>query len=341
MRRAEHGFALIQVLLVFAMLAIIVSKLQYEQRIQIGRAYQSLFLSQAQAYIDSFEAIAQAGLKVDLENSDNDHFKEEWNEPIGPVPIDEWMLYIDVNDLQGRFNLNWLHPASGKAVQATESFKRVLLELGLSGDIADELKKWFDEDSGAEFDYLDLETSYTPSFQPMADITELRLLKSVDREVFATLAPYVSALPVDSPLNINTASEPVMMALATYIGQSDAEQLISGRDKEGYKTVQDMTNRTLFQENDDPLLIDNLTVVSHWFDLHSEITLEDRTLVQQSRLYRDKDQGVIVTQRTQAVTEPNIAPEDTASQGGAGGKGGGGTKAPASDDDNQTIPERR
>ncbi|MEX2320915.1 MAG: hypothetical protein WD668_06150, partial [Saccharospirillum sp.] len=76
--KAERGFALIQVLLVFAMLAIIVARLQYEQRIQIERTYQSLFLSQAQAYIDSAEDIARVGLVLDVKDNETDHLGELW-----------------------------------------------------------------------------------------------------------------------------------------------------------------------------------------------------------------------------------------------------------------------
>lgn len=334
MRRTEGGFALLQVLLVFAMLAVIVSQLQYAQRIQIERAYQSLFLGQAQAYIDSAEAIAQVGLKLDLDNTSKDTFGEAWNQPIGPLPLDEGSIALDLNDLQGRFNINWLHPDSGNAPAAMESMKRLLLELGLGADIAEELKKWFDKDSGAEFDYLDMEPSYTPSFQLMADITELRLLKSVDREAFAVLAPYVSALPADAPLNINTASQPVMMALVSYIGQAEAQQLIDARPEEGYDSVDALTNQALFQQNDAPLLLKNLSVVSYWFDLYSEVTLDDRTLIQRSRLYRDKDTGVVITQRSQSATEPNSAPEDPSLPSTSGSSGSASLPGmPAKDDE--------
>lgn len=309
--RNERGFALLQVLLVFAMLAVIVSQLQYAQRVQIERAYQSLFLSQAQAYVDSAESLVQVVLKLDGNLSDTDHFGEQWNQPVGPVPLDDVMIAVDVNDLQGRFNVNWLHPESGRAPAATESLKRLLLELELDPAIAGELNKWFNADSGAEFDYLDMEPGYTPSFQPMADVTELRLLKSLDREGFAELAPYVSALPVDTPLNINTASTPVMMALASYIGRSEAEQLISGRGEDGYASVDAMTSAALFQDKDAPLLLDNLSVESHWFDLYSQVAMDDRSLTQQSRLYRDTQNDVIVTQRSRSATDANRAPEDT------------------------------
>lgn len=306
----ERGFALIQVLLVFAILAVVVSRLQYEQRIQIERAYQSLFLSQSQSYIDSAEAIARVGLKLDLEQTQIDHFYQDWNQPIGPLPLEEGMISLEMNDLQGRFNLNWLHEDSGFRDGARDGLKRLLIELGEDSAIADELYNWFDENSGAEFNYGDLVPSYTPSFHPMADVTELRLLKSVDREVYANLAPYISALPAKSALNINTATPQVLMSLANFIGLDDAQGFVDQRGESGYDSVEDLTNQALFQEAEEPMLIDNLGVRSYWFDLFTEVSVGDRSLTQQSRLFRDELEGVMVTLRSQATNESNRAAGD-------------------------------
>ena len=306
----ERGFALIQVLLVFAILAVVVTRLQYEQRIQIERAYQSLFLSQSQSYIDSAEAIARVGLKLDLEQTQKDHFYQEWNQPIGPLPLEEGIISLEMNDLQGRFNLNWLHPDSGYREGARDGFKRLLIELGEDSAIADELFNWFDEDSGAEFNYGDLMPSYTPSFHPMADVTELRLLKLVDREVYANLAPYISALPARSTLNINTATPQVLMTLASYVGLEDAQGFVDARGENGFDSVDDLTNHPLFQEAEEAMLIDNLGIRSYWFDLFTEVSVGERSLTQQSRLFRDELEGVLVTQRSQATNTSNRAAGD-------------------------------
>lgn len=308
--RSERGFALIQVLLVFAILAVVVSRMQYEQRIQIERAYQSLFLSQAQSYIDSSEAIARVGLKLDLEQTSKDHFYQDWNQPIGPLPLEEGLISLELNDLQGRFNVNWLHPDSGYRQGAREGFKRLLIELGEDSAIADELYNWFDEDSGAEFNYGDLMPSYTPSFHPMADVSELRLLKSVDREVYEKLAPFVAALPARSALNINTATPQVFMTVANFLSLDDANGFVDARGEEGYNAVEDLTNQALFQEAEEELLITNLSVRSYWFDLFTEVRVGTRSLTQQSRLFRDELEGVLVTQRSQASSESNRAAGD-------------------------------
>lgn len=314
MRFNERGFALIQVLLVFALLAVIVARLQYQQRIQIERAYQGLFISQAQSYLDSAEAIARVGLKLDAQETEVDHFGEQWNQPIGPFPVDNGFISLELNDLQGRFNLNWLHPSATNPDAATDGFKRLLLELDLSDSIADELQDWFDRDSGSEFNYTDQEPGYRPSFLPMADVSELRLLKRVDDETYAKLAPYVAALRPADELNINTASSEVLMTLAPFISREEADNLIDSRGEDGFDQPDDLLSQSLFQENDDTALyIDALTVHSQWFELYTEVSLDGRSLRQSSRLFRSDNANVIVNWRSQAVQQANRSPGDTLS----------------------------
>lgn len=314
MQRTERGFALIQVLLVFALLAVIVARLQYQQHIQISRAYQSLYLSQAQVYVDSAEAIASLGLRLDAEQTQIDSFNEQWNQPLGPFPVDNGLISLELDDLQGRFNVNWLSAAAADPQASTEGFKRLLLELNLEESIADELRDWFDPDSGADFNYSDQDPSYRPSFLPMADISELRLLKSIDDADYETLAPYVAALGANDPLNINTASAPVVMTLAPFISKDEAEALIEAGGADGYDDVSDFLNQPLFQENETTALFnEQLSVTSQWFDLYAEVQFGDERLRQISRLNRTEEGSVTVTYRTQAISGPNQAPGNTLS----------------------------
>jgi len=311
--KTERGFALIQVLLVFAMLAIIVTHLQYEQRVQIERAYQSLFLSQAQTYIDSAEDIARVGLALDRRDNQTDHLEELWNRPQVSFPVDQGVISLEMNDLQGRFNLNALHPGSGNHEAAETAFRRLLLTLQLDESIADELSDWFDEASGAEFEYGDQEPSYTPSFQPMADSSELLLLKAVGRDVMETLAPYVAALPVDAELNINTAPAEVLMTIAPFLSEADAESFVAKRTEDPYETVDTLLSQPVFRtQEEEPeavLLNERLTVSSDWFSLFTEVTLGGRTLTQISHILRDDDSTRVVL-RSQAATEANRTPGD-------------------------------
>lgn len=316
MRPPERGFALIQVLLVFALLAVIVARLQYQQRIQLERAIQGQSMSQVQTCIDSTEAIAKVGLRLEVQQESPEQLKQlmddQGNLYLPSFPLSECRMTVTRYDLQGRFNLNWLHPAAANPEGATAGFKRLLLELGLAEGIADELRQWFDSDSGAEFNYIDQEPSYRPSFMPMADTSELNLLKAVSSDDYNSLAPYISALRPDEPLNINVAPSEVLMSLAPFISREEADGLIDQRGDEGFDRVDDLLNLPLFQENDDtPLYNEQLSVTSNWFDLYVKAQYGAVELRQVSRLYRTEgDAEVIVNLRTQAVDDLDSSPSD-------------------------------
>jgi len=63
--------------------------------------------------------------------------------------------------------------------------------------------------------YLAQPVPYRSAKRQFLHVSELRLLKGVSSDVYAQLAPYVSALPAPSTINLNTASVPVLMTLVT------------------------------------------------------------------------------------------------------------------------------
>ena len=310
MRRRQSGFVLIQVMLVFAILIVVAAKLQYEQRIQIDRTAQSLFLSQAQTYAESAEAIAKVGLILDLRSSQTDHLYEVWNTAEGLFPIDQGMIQLELNDLQGRFNLNWLTLQSGYRDSAQQGLMRLLTILDSKPEIADELLQWFDQDSGIDYFYADERPSYAPAYTSMADRSELLLLKSVDYAEFQKIAPYLSALPADSKLNINTAPAEIIQSIAVYIDQSTAQQVVANRGESGFTSLSDFLSGEVFKENQDSsVLLAQLSVTSNWFELYTSVTLQDRTLTQRSMLHRGPS-GMTLTLRDRSVKEANPIPGD-------------------------------
>jgi general secretion pathway protein K len=324
--RRENGIALLQVLLIFALLSIVVAKLQVGQRLNVERAQQSLFYSQATALLDSAEAIARVGLLLDEQNSDTDHLYELWNVSEGVFPLTEpkGLLETELNDLQGRFNINWLSMESSFRETALVSFKQLLTILGSNTEIADELYLWFDQDSGADYFYLDKVPSYAPSYRPMADITELHLLNAVDQKEFDLLAPYISSLPATSALNINTAPVEVLQSIAAFIDQDTANKIINDRGEEGFDSVDEIKKYPVFTINKDKKLnIPDLTVSSQWFELYTAVTIEEKTLSQSSLLSRF-NQSVVVVMRNRSIHKANRIPGDP-------------VKGQQSDDDKEII----
>lgn len=301
----QKGYVLLQTMFVFAILVVIVAQVQYQQRIQIERTSHALFLSQAQAYSESAEAIAKVGLKLDRKSSENDHLYELWNSSEGVYPVDGGgIIELQLNDLQGRFNINWLSPNSGYREGALKGFKKLLLLIEADAEIADELYQWLDPDSGADYFYSDETPSYFPSYHELSDISELLLLKSVSYEELETLKPYVSTLPSDSALNINTAPAEVIQSIAGYIDEAMAQQTITDRGEVGYSAVTDFLNQEVFKENEQAgIYLGQLTVSSYWFELFTSVTLNEKTLTQRTVLFRDEEGEVTLALRNRAETK--------------------------------------
>ncbi|EAR09728.1 type II secretion system minor pseudopilin GspK [Reinekea blandensis] len=330
----EQGYVLLQVMFVFAILMVIVAQVQYQQRIQVERTRHVLFLSQAQAYAESAEAIAEVGLSLDAQSSSTDHLYELWNTTEAVFPLDEGgLVAVEINDLQGRFNLNWLSMDSEYRSGALQAFDKLLLLIGADESIAQELYQWFDADTGADYFYADEQPSYAPSYTAMADVTELLLLKSVDQEQFDLLSPWVSALPADSALNINTAPSEVIQTIAGYIGQDIAAKAVTDRGEEGFDAVTDFLNQDVFKENEQSgIYLSELSVTSDWFELYTEITLGEDTLSQRSVIHRDADGGLTVTLRDRSATEANQLPGDPVKAAASAANPGNNNDATSSDD---------
>lgn len=312
MRIRQQGYVLLQVMFVFAILVVIITQVQYSQRIQIERTSYSLFLSQAQAYSESAEAIAEVGLTLDTQNSENDHLYELWNTSEGVFPLDDGgLIELELNDLQGRFNLNWLSKDNANRESALKAFQQLLLLIESKSEIATELNQWFDAESGIDYFYSDELPSYAPSYTAMADTSELMLLKSVSFEDYDKLKPYVSALPADSPLNINTAPQELLQIIANNLSEEWASDAVSQRGETGYSSVTDLINQEIFKTSAEAgQYLENLSVTSNWFELYTAVTLGDKTLRQRTIIYRNDNGGTNITLRDRSALAPNRIPGD-------------------------------
>lgn len=148
-----------------------------------------------------------------------------------------------LEDLQGRFNVNDL---AGSAV-AQARFRRLLVALSLDPDLADALIDWIDVDSdrripgGAEDDvYTRLDPPYRAANRPLTRISELRLVRGFDADVYTKLAPYLCALPRDAGLNINVADRLQIAALDDELNDTLVDAIIDRRETRPFDSFEDL-----------------------------------------------------------------------------------------------------
>jgi len=180
-----------------------------------------------------------------------------------------------VEDLQGRVNLNSLAASDEAAKAALARFRRLLEALELDPVLAEAVADWIDADievrlpDGAEDEeYLGLKPAYRTANALMVSPSELRLVKGFGPEVYAAIAPYVTTLPEATSINVNTASAQVIMGLADGIAETDAESLIDDRGDDGFPSVAEFLKHDALAGL--KIAPEGLAVSSSYFAIRSE-----------------------------------------------------------------------
>jgi general secretion pathway protein K len=309
--RAQRGVALITVLLVVAIVTVVCAGMIARQQLSIRGTANQMQARQAWHYALGGEALAQSILRRDLETSGNgtgqppvDHLLEPWALPQPTYDLDEGQgqVQIRIEDLAGRFNLNSLVQQQQPNAAALAQFRRLLLRLQITEPYAERLADWLDSDQqpsgelGAEDNaYLLLDPPYRTAGRRLEDLSELRLLLDMRDEHFQRLAPFVTTLPGDTPLNVNTASAMVLSSLADSLSPSAAEALVQARQAGGFRDVATFMAQPAL--GGVQLEGTSVAVTSQFFRATSEVRLADRRLALVSQLRREEDGEVRVLQR--------------------------------------------
>ncbi len=305
--KRQRGVALITVMLVVAVVTVICAGLIARQQLAIRSSANLLTVRQAWHYALGGETLAKAVLRRDLRQGDPrqpvDHMREAWARPLEPFALDEaGELRVRIEDPSGRFNLNSLVRGGQANEAAMAQFRRLLLRLEIEQPYAERLQDWLDADqepsgaSGAEDNqYLLAKPAYRAANQPLSDVSELRLLLGMSEADYRRLLPYVSALPEDATLNVNTASALVLSSLADGLTPNVAQGLLAARGNGGFRSVESFLEQPALAGL--AVQKQGLAVDSHYFQVVSEVRVVDRRQVLVSSLQRAEDGRVRVLAR--------------------------------------------
>jgi len=295
--KRQRGVALVTALLVVSLATVAAVAMVTRLQVDMRRTGNLLNGEQAYAYAIAAESWAHVILRRDEEESDFDSLGEDWATALPPIAVEGGYVNGQIEDLQGRFNINNLIEDGGEptdaetAVNAEELayFERLLGVLGLEAALAPALLDWLDADintrfpDGAEDDfYLLAEPPYRAANRPMVSISELRLVKGFTPEVVAVLEPHVTALPEETVININTATPAVLRALHQELDDSGVEQLIADRGDTGYEDVDTFFEHEALAGLDLDVDVDN---TSDWFNVFTA-TRVGRGQVQLESIFR-------------------------------------------------------
>jgi len=292
----ERGVALITAVLVVAIAAIIGTSMMSRQNFDTRRTTNIIHRDQAVAYALGAEHWAGAELSRDALNNDYDHLAENWAYELPPLPIDGGYITGRVQDLQGRFNLNSvLDPIHA------ERFIRLCQSVNVEPDFIPALQDWIDEDTelrdnGAEDEsYTLLNPPYRAANRQLADTSELLLVRGVSAEDYNSLMFFVSALPQNSLINLNTASARLIQSLAGDIAVPEVERIIALRADSPYQEINAFVEDRAFAGKE--LSDSYLGVSSSYFLLTADVVLGEASFTLQSLLRRAPEGRITVVQR--------------------------------------------
>lgn len=233
---------------------------------------------QAQTLIQVGVDWTRAVLSYDHRSNNVDHLGEPWALKLPSIPVENGSLAGQIEDQQGKFNLNNL-VKNGKVNLAQHAhFQRLLSILGLPPALADTLADWIDADSepqpqgGAEDGfYLALQPPYLAANRPLVDVAELVLVSGFDDGVRARLRPFVSALPVFTAVNVNTAPPEVIAAVVEDLGLDGARTLVEKRKRAYFRDRTDLLNQL---PRDARAANEDVSFSSNYFLVQMRVTID-------------------------------------------------------------------
>ena len=257
---ASRGFVLVNALIIVAALSVV--SVWLLSRAETGRARAAAVQEavQLELYLDAYENLALKLLDDDLPTVDD--LSEAWAREDHELALDRGRIAGRIEDLNSRFNVNWL--ANPEAERARAAFDRLALTLGLQPKTTEIIVAAI---TGTEEPDRDDRRRYVeiPPRGPVVLVEQLAIPPSE----LAILRPYLAALPADSRLNVNTASEAVLSSLLLPDGNPSAlTAVLARREQDPYESVSEFNEAVMARLGDDfeeQLAGLRLSVNSDWF----------------------------------------------------------------------------
>lgn len=250
MKIRQRGVAIVLAMGVVALATIAAAAIMLSQSTWARQVELTTDHLQARSVLLAGADWARAILYDDRRISNVDHLGEPWALKLPAMPVESGELLGQIEDQQGKFNVNNLVAAGKINVVQLAHFRKLLSILGLPAELADALADWIDADDqpqprgGAEDAYyLALDPPYLAANQPLVDVDELALVHGFDDTVRARLRPFITALPVTTAVNVNTASAEVIAAMIEGLDLGSAQLLVAQRDRMYFRGSDDVIAR--------------------------------------------------------------------------------------------------
>ena len=252
--RSQRGVAIITALVVVAAATVAVSAMLWRESIAVRKVENQAALGEARWLARSAIEWARLVLLQDARTTTVDHLGEVWalplaetrvtddlatSQPVGsigaqtsPTPFaDNDAAFVSgrMRDAQARLNLNGLVNGDQVDEQRLATLTRLLVVLNLKKDLAKDIAARMSRPPAVV------------SFDGLA--ADLARTETMDRATAERLAPYVTMLPVPTPVNLNTAPAEVLAACFPDLPLDAARALLRSREQAWFNQVGDAAGR--------------------------------------------------------------------------------------------------
>ena len=310
---SQRGIALLTILVMVALATILAATIAKRQTNTSENTGYLMRQDQSLLYAKSAEAFFSELLIQDSDNGGNiDHLQENWAKPMPAFPVEDGFVSGRLLDESGKFNLNNLLKADGSVDDSARRwFEKLLQRVGLPAELSQAVIDWQDADDettgamGAESNYYQgLDPSYLASNTKFHQVEELKLVRGFEGKNYDLIAPYVTALPEATKININTAAPLLLASIDPKIDVKTVEQELKVKQAEltYFNSVEDLWKLNAFSgiepqnKTDAAAWLDNK---SNYFTAQIEVVLSERKRQFTSAIMR-KDKQVTVYSRSLA-----------------------------------------
>ena len=310
---SQRGIALLTILVMVALATILAATIAKRQTNTSENTGYLMRQDQSLLYAKSAEAFFSELLIQDSDNGGNiDHLQENWAKPMPAFPVEDGFVSGRLLDESGKFNLNNLLKADGSVDDSARRwFEKLLQRVGLPAELSQAVIDWQDADDettgamGAESNYYQgLDPSYLASNTKFHQVEELKLVRGFEGKNYDLIAPYVTALPEATKININTAAPLLLASIDPKIDVKTVEQELKAKQAEltYFNSVEDLWKLNAFSGIEPQNKTDAaawLDSKSNYFTAQIEVVLSERKRQFSSAMMR-KDKQVTVYSRSLA-----------------------------------------
>ena len=298
----SRGMAVISALLVVAAASMIAASMLDRQTQQIRMLESETTRVQARALLQGGIDWARVILRADARRHATTRGDQIWATPISNMLVSQEdddaaaVFSGRVEDELSKFNLQNLARDGQPDDQGIAALTRLMHSLNLEARVvapiaqrmADAQARRADPPAQAEPAGGVKPAALVPAQAPgLHSVTGLRAF-GVDDATITSLRPYLTVLPVRTPLNVNTASAEVIAATLADVSFAQASALVDQRDRGQYfNNPADFRNRLNAPDAD--IADVDLAVNSPWFSVTGTVRIGQANVEMQALLRREGD----------------------------------------------------